>query len=213
MIVAGLALALLSGLWPVGFAGMVAYLNRPLLRYALAYLGGAALVYSAWTALFLTVFRAAGLRTGGGIGIGISSLVLGVLLVAFAVVAWRRPARPANATDATERHRQSSKLIVALGVGLVVWGAPGLPYLAALTLISDARLSATATALYGAVAVVCGLWIIELPLVACLMRPEPTRHRLGQLDRWARDHGRRLLAALLAGVGALLAGVGVRALL
>lgn len=60
MIVAGLALALLSGLWPVGFAGMVAYLNRPVLRYALAYLGGAALVYLAWTALFLTVFRAAG---------------------------------------------------------------------------------------------------------------------------------------------------------
>jgi len=28
MIVAGLALALLSGLWPVGFAGMVAYLSR-----------------------------------------------------------------------------------------------------------------------------------------------------------------------------------------
>jgi len=38
MIVAGLALALVSGLWPVGFAGMVAYLNRPVLRYALAYL-------------------------------------------------------------------------------------------------------------------------------------------------------------------------------
>ncbi len=97
-----------------------------------------------------------------------------------------------------------------------VWScgeAPGLPYLAALTLISGARLSAAATALYGAAAVVCGLWVIELPLVACLMRPEPTRHHLGQLDRWARDHGRRLLAALLAGVGALLAVAGVNTLL
>jgi len=122
MIVAGLALALLSGLWPVGFAGMVAYRIRPVLRYALAYLGGAALVYSAWTAVFLTVFGAAGLRTGGGIGIGISSLVLGVLLVAFAVVAWRRPARPANAIDAAERRRLLAALLAGVGALLAVAG-------------------------------------------------------------------------------------------
>ncbi len=199
MIVAGLALALLSVLWPAGFAGTVAYLGRPVLRYALAYLSGAALVYSAWTALFLTVSAAAGLRTGRSISSGISSLVLGVLLAAFGVVAWRRPAQPARATDATERHRQSSKLIVAFGVGLVVWGGPSLPYLAALKLISDARVGSAATALYGGVAVLCALWIIELPLVVYLVRPELTRRRLGQLDRWARDHGRHLLAALLAG--------------
>ena len=44
MIVPGLALALLSGLWPVGFAGMVGYLDRPVLRYALAYMSGAVLI-------------------------------------------------------------------------------------------------------------------------------------------------------------------------
>jgi Sap-like sulfolipid-1-addressing protein len=213
VIASGLALALLSGVWPVGFAAMVAYLDRPLLRYTLAYLAGAVVAYSAWTALFLTVFRAAGLRGGRGISSGVASVVLGVLLVAFGVWAWRKPARPAKVTDAIDRRRRSPKLITAFGVGLVVWGGPSLPYLAGLKLISDARLSNLATAIYGVIAVVCALWIIELALVVYLLRPEPARHRLGQLNRWARDHGRRLLAVLLACFGMLIAVVGLEALL
>jgi hypothetical protein len=57
----GFGLALLFGLWPMGLATIAALLDRPLLRYAFAYLAGTALALSVGSAV---VFLGLGVEPG-----------------------------------------------------------------------------------------------------------------------------------------------------
>ena len=211
MVSYGIALALLSGLWPVGLAAMVAYLNRPPLRFAIAYLAGAAIVEGTCTALFLTALSVANVTPEENTRDGSVTLALGVLMIAFAAWVWRLPPRPPRAVDAGGERRRSPSPFAALAVGLLMW-LPSPTYLAGLKQISDAGLSTTATALYGCLAVLCVLWIIEIPLILFVVRREATQRHLVQVDRWTRENGRALLVGLTGAIGVVLAVQGITTL-
>jgi cytochrome c biogenesis protein CcdA len=204
-----IGLALLSGLWPVGLAVMVAYLNRPLLRYAVAYLLGAATAEGVSTVVVLAGLSALGATPSNRSRSGWAAIVIGLLMMLFAFWIWTRPPRPPKVKDVpAEDEERGRKVLVAYGLGLVMW-LPSPTYLAALKQISDVEASAGETALYGVIAVLCVLWILELPLAARLLLPRPTKRHLGEVDEWVRAHAQVVLAALTLVCGVILTVSGI----
>jgi hypothetical protein len=189
-------------------AAIAAYLDRPLLRYAFAYLAGAALAESAASAVVLLSFGAAGFTRKTPNRSGWFYVGIGVLMLAFsAVIVIRSRRRPKKSKDEDKRIHEG-RVAVALGLGVVMW-LPSPTYLAALKQINDAHSGWALTTLYAGVAVILVLWILEIPIIFFLLFREPARHHLGTANGWIKQHGRTLLAVLTAigGVAILLKGI------
>jgi hypothetical protein len=204
-------LALLSGLWPVGLAVIAAYLDRPVLRYAFAYLSGAALAESAASAVVLFGLSAAGFTRERPTRSGWFYVAIGVLMLAFAAVVYlrsRRRPKKGKSDDKQEARIREGRVAVAFGLGLVMW-LPSPTYLAALKLIQDTHSGWALTTVYAGIAVILVLWILEIPIIIFLLFRETARHHLGVTNAWLKVHGVAVLAALTAvtGVAVLLKGV------
>jgi hypothetical protein len=198
-------------LWPVGLAAIAAYLDRPLLRYAFAYLAGAALAESASSAVVLVGLGAAGFTRQRPTRSGWLYVAIGLLILAFAAVVYlrsRRRSRKDKPEDKQNKRIHEGRVAVAFGLGLVMW-LPSPTYLAALKQIQDTHSGWALTTLYAAVAVVLVLWILEIPVILFLLFREPARRHLGTTNAWLKQHGVALLAALtaVAGAGILIKGI------
>jgi threonine/homoserine/homoserine lactone efflux protein len=192
-------------------AAIAAYLDRPLLRYAFAYLAGAALAESVGTAVVLLSLGAAGFTRQRPTRSGWFYVAIGVLMLVFAaliVLRSRRRSRKEGAEDKQDSRIHEGRLVVAFGLGLVMW-LPSPTYLAALKQINDTHSGWALTTVYAGVAVILVLWILEIPIIFFLLYRETARHHLGTANGWIKQHGRTLLAVLTAvgGVGILIKGI------
>jgi cytochrome c biogenesis protein CcdA len=193
-------------------AAIAAYLDRPLLRYAFAYLAGAALAESAASAVVLLGLGAAGFTRQRPTRSGWFYVAIGVLMLAFAAVVYLRSQRPRKekekSKDKQDARIHEGRVAVAFGLGLVMW-LPSPTYLAALKQIQDTHSGWELTTVYAAIAVLLVLWILEIPIILFLLFREPARHHLGTTNAWLKQHGVALLAALTAvgGVGILIKGI------
>jgi hypothetical protein len=195
----------------VGLAAIAAYLDRPLLRYAFAFVAGAALASSAGTAAVLIGLGASGFTRQRPTRSGWFYIVVGVLMLAFSaliVLRLRRRVTKGGAEGKRASRIQEGPLAVAFGLGFVMW-LPSPTYVAALKEINDTHSGWALTTVYGAVAVILVLWIIEIPIIFFLLYRETARHHLGTANGWIKEHGRTLLAVLTAvgGVGLLVKGI------
>jgi hypothetical protein len=199
-------------LWPVGLAAIAAYLDRPLLRYAFAYLAGAALAESAASAVVLIGLGAAGFSRQRPTRSGWLYVALGVLILAFAAVVYLRSRRPRKRKDKGDEKQDTrireGRVAVAFGLGLVMW-LPSPTYLAALKQIQDTHSGWALTTVYAGIAVILVLWILEIPVILFLLFREPAGRHLTTTNAWLKEHGVALLAGLtaVAGVGILLKGI------
>jgi cytochrome c biogenesis protein CcdA len=193
-------------------AAIAAYLDRPLLRYAFAYLAGAALAESAASAVVLLGLGAAGFTRQRPTRSGWFYVAIGVLMLAFAAVVYLRSQRPRKekekSKDKQDARIHEGRVAVAFGLGLVMW-LPSPTFLAALKQIEDTHSGWELTTVYAAIAVLLVLWILEIPIIFFLLFREPARHHLGTTNAWLKQHGVALLAALTAvgGVGILIKGI------
>jgi hypothetical protein len=196
----------------VGLAAIATFLDRPLLRYAFAYLAGAALAESAGSAVVLIGLGAAGFTHQRPTRSGWFYVAIGILMLAFAAVIYVRSRRPRKHKEKGEDKQDSrireGRVAVAFGLGLVMW-LPSPTYLAALKQIQDTHSGWALTTLYAGVAVILVLWILEIPIILFLLFRERAQHRLGVTNAWLKEHGVALLAALTAatGVAVLVKGV------
>jgi cytochrome c biogenesis protein CcdA len=201
----------------VGLAAIAAFLDRPLLRYAFAYLSGAALAESAASAVVLLGLGAAGFTRQRPTRSGWFYVAIGILMLAFAAVIYLRSRRPRrhkdkdkdkNGQDKQDARIHEGRVAVAFGLGLVMW-LPSPTYLAALKQIQDTHSGWELTTVYAAIAVILVLWILEIPIILFLLFRETARRQLGVTNAWLKEHGVALLAALTAvtGVAILVKGV------
>jgi hypothetical protein len=189
---------------------MAAYLDRPLLRYAVAYLAGAALAESTASAVVLVGLGAAGFTRDRPTRSGWFYFAIGVLMLAFAGVIYLRSRRPrkTKSDEKQDARVREGRVAVAFGLGLVMW-LPSPTYLAALKLIQDTHSGWALTTVYAGIAVILVLWILEIPIILFLLFREPAQRHLGTANGWLTEHGVALLAALTAfgGVGITLKGI------
>jgi hypothetical protein len=195
----------------VGLAAIAALLDRPLLRYAFAYLSGAALAESAASAVVLLGLGAAGFTRQRPTRSGWFYVAIGGLMLAFAGAVYvrsRRRPRKDEADDKQTTRIHEGRVAVAFGAGLVMW-LPSPTYLAALKQIQDTHSGWELTTLYAGIAVILVLWILEIPIILFLLFRETARHHLGVTNAWLKEHGVALLAALTAvtGVAILVKGI------
>jgi cytochrome c biogenesis protein CcdA len=212
MIGTAFALALLSGLWPVGLAVMAAYLERPLLRYSVAYLAGAAFTESLASAVVLLGLGAAGFSSQHPTRNGWLDIAVGLLMLAFS--AWlmlRERNRPAKSSSSADRRAREGRVAIAFGVGMAMW-LPSATYLAALKEINDSHSGWALTTIYAAICVVLVLWILWIPLLLMLFYRERARGQLERANGWINRHGVALLAGLTAVFGVILIIKGITTL-
>jgi heme/copper-type cytochrome/quinol oxidase subunit 2 len=194
----------------VGLAAIAAYLDRPLLRYAFAYLAGAFLAEGAGTAVVLVSLGAAGFTRQRPTRSGWFYVAIGVLMLVFAAVIVLRSRRPRKdgAADKKDNRLHEGRLVVAFGLGVVMW-LPSPTYFAALKQINDTHSGWALTTVYAAVAVILVLWILEIPIIFFLLYRETARHHLGTANDWIKQHGRTLLAILttVGGVAIIIKGI------
>lgn len=191
----------------MALAAVAAFLDRPLLRYAFAYLAGAVLAESAATAVVLVGLGESGFTRQRPTRSGWFYIAVGLLMLAFAVVAFLRSRRRPKESKRDNRVHEG-RLAVAFGLGIVMW-LPSPTYLAALKQIDDTHSGWALTTVYGAIAVILVLWMVEIPIILFLLWREPVRHHLGRANGWIKRHGPVLLAGLtaVAGVGIVANGI------
>ena len=195
----------------MGLAAIAAFLDRPLLRYAFAYLAGAALAESTASAVVLLGLGAAGFTRQRPMRSGWFYVAIGILMLAFAAALYvrsRRRPKKEQSDDKQDARIREGRVAVAFGLGLVMW-LPSPTFLAALKEINDTHSGWQLTTAYTAVAVVLVLWILWIPVILFLLFREPARRHLGTANDWIRVHGVQLLVGLTAvgGVGILLKGI------
>jgi cytochrome c biogenesis protein CcdA len=181
------------------------------MRYAFAYLAGAALAEGAGSAVVLITLGAAGFTRKQPHRSGWFYVAIGILMLAFAVVIYlrsRHPKKKDPSEDKQDARIHEGRVAVAFGLGLVMW-LPSPTYLAALKEIQDTHSGWALTTVYAAIAVILVVWILVIPIVLFLLFREPARRQLHKTNGWLKDHGPALLAGLTAvgGVGILLKGI------
>jgi cytochrome c biogenesis protein CcdA len=211
MIGTAFALALLSGLWPVGLAVMAAYLERPLLRYSVAYLAGAALTESLATAIVLLGLGAAGFSSQNHTRNGWLDIAIGVLMLAFSAWLMLVERNKPRSSSSQDRRAREGRVAIAFGVGMAMW-LPSATYLAALKEINDSHSGWALTAVYAAICVVLVLWILWIPLLLFVFYRERSRAQLERANAWINQHGIALLAGLTAIFGVVITIKGITTL-
>ncbi|HET7245822.1 MAG TPA: GAP family protein [Streptosporangiaceae bacterium] len=206
MLIQAAGLALLAALSPTALLVAAVYLgsSRPRLVTAF-YLAGAAAMSLVMAVALLAILRGVNLQRPAEhtprYGL---RLVLGILLLAAAVVAARRKARPPDPAKANQGFL--SKMVAdpaptsAFLVGILVF-APGVSFLAAVQVIATARASLDLTVLALIIVVVINVLLVWVPIVVHLVAPEATTRRLTAFNGWLRAHGKLILTCVLVAVG------------
>jgi hypothetical protein len=208
-------LALIASLYPFGLAALFLLLqaSRPKAR-AGVFLAGAAVCTLTVGFLFVFALRGAGVNQNGEqtprygleLGLGIAFL-LGAWLVAGHVPKPKTDDEPSRVTKAA-----GAGLFAVFVVGIAMY-TPSPTYLAALEVVSSAKLSTAATAAWVVFVVFLLLVTIEVPILLFWLAPGWTIPKLSALNLWLGRNGRRFFAVVLAVLGVWEAARGLVGLL
>lgn len=199
MLIQAAGLALLAALSPTALLIAAIYLGsaRPRLVTAF-YLAGAVLMSLVMGVILLAVLRSVNLQRPAEhtprYGL---RLILGILLLAAAVVVARRQPRPPDPSKPPKGF--VAKMVAdpaplsAFLVGLLVF-APGVSFLAAVQVIATASTGPLVTLTGLLIVITVGLLLVWLPLLGYLAAPTATTDRLRSCNDWLRDHGREATA-------------------
>jgi hypothetical protein len=139
-------------------------------------------------------------------------LVLGILLLAGAIVVARRKARPPDPAKAQQGF--VSRLVAdpaplsAFFVGILIF-APGVTFLAAVQVIATARAPFDLTLIALIIVVVINVLLVWLPIVLHLVFPEATTRYLTGFNGWLRAHGKVVVICVLVAVGGIMVVNGI----
>ncbi len=124
-------------------------------------------------------------------------LAIGILILGFAIYVWFRPPRGPKAA----KQRRELGLVGLLMVGLVMY-TPAPLYLAALHSIAKAHDSVLVTILSVVLVAAIYMLVIEIPVIAHAIWPEPTIRVVTAVNAWLGRYGRTivLLAAMAFGI-------------
>jgi hypothetical protein len=208
-------LAALAALYPPALLVAAVYLSTASpRRLAGLFLVGAVLMTTVTGIVVLVAIRAGGFslpahrqpRYGLRTGLG------GLCLLAAGYLTWRyrhraradasrpgKPRKPGRISRMTARPRP----LTALALGILMF-SPGAGFIAAVQVIATAKASVASTAGALVMVVVITLTFAWLPVVLFLVAPGATTRALKGINAWLSVHGRALLAAALAAIGAIL---------
>jgi hypothetical protein len=214
MLIQAAGLALLAALSPTALLIAAVYLgsSRPRLVTAF-YLAGALAMSLLMAVVLLAVLRGVNLQRPAEhtprYGL---RLVLGILLLAAAVVVARRKARPPDPAKANQGFL--SKMVAdpaptsAFLVGILVF-APGVSFLAAVQVVATARASFDLTLIALIIVVVINVLLVWLPILLHLIFPGATTRYLTAFNGWLRAHGKVILICVLVAVGGIMVVNGI----
>lgn len=208
-----LVMAIAVSLEPFRIGMAVLMLNRPRpIVQLFAFLCGGFVMGMAVGVVVLFVLRPA-LLGSAHFTLPKVQIVIGVLALLVAAVlatGLRLPKsdEPGRLSAQARRLATGSSPWVAAVAGLGI-ALPSIDYLAALAVILAT--GAPAPTQVGALVAfnVVAFALVEIPLFAYLIAPERTKTTMDGLHRWLQSRRRRDVAALLAGIGALLVVVGL----
>ena len=139
--------------------------------------------------------------------IGTTALLAAAVIAAVDVARWKRP-RTGKLAAQAQRLLTADSLWVAGAAGLGI-ALPSVDYLAALAVILAS--GAAVTTQVGALVLfhVLAFAVVEIPLLAYVFAPGPTRRAMAAVHDWIRSRRRIEVATLLAAVGGLLLAAGI----
>ena len=139
-------------------------------------------------------------------------LILGILLLAAAVVVARRQPRPPDPNKPPKgfvgKMVADPAPLSAFLVGLLVF-APGVSFLAAVQVIATAQASFDLTVLALTIVVVINVLLVWLPIVVHLVAPGFATRHLTAFNTWLRAHGKLILICVLVAVGGIMVVNGI----
>jgi hypothetical protein len=214
MLIQAAGLALLAALSPTALLVAAVYLGSSRPRVVTAfYLAGAVVMSLIMAVVILELLRGVNLQRPSEhtprYGL---RLVLGILLLAGAVVVARRKARPPDPAKAQQGF--VSRLVAdpaplsAFFVGILIF-APGVTFLAAVQVIATARAPFDLTLIALIIVVVINVLLVWLPIVLHLVFPEATTRYLTGFNGWLRAHGKVVLICVLVAVGGIMVVNGI----
>ncbi len=214
MLIQAAGLALLAALSPTALLVAAVYLGSARPRVVTAfYLAGAVVMSLIMAVVILEVLRSVNLQRPSEhtprYGL---RLVLGILLLAAAIVVARRKARPPDPAKAQQGF--VSRLVAdpaplsAFFVGILIF-APGVTFLAAVQVIATARASFDLTLIALIIVVVINVLLVWLPIVLHLIFPGATARYLTGFNGWLRAHGKVVLICVLVAVGGIMVVNGI----
>jgi Sap-like sulfolipid-1-addressing protein len=213
MLIQAAGLALLAALSPTALLIAAVYLGsaRPRLVTAF-YLAGAVLMSLLMGVILLAVLRSVNLqRPAERTPRYELRLVLGILLLAAAVIVARRQPRP---PDPDKPKGFVAKMVAdpapwsAFLVGLLIF-APGVSFLAAVQVIATARASLDLTVFALTLVVVINVLLVWVPIVVHLVAPGFATRHLTAFNGWLRAHGKLILICVLVAVGGIMVVNGI----
>lgn len=214
MLIQAAGLALLAALSPTALLIAAVYLGsaRPRLVTAF-YLAGAVLMSLVMGVILLAVLRSVNLqRPSEHTPRYELRLILGILLLAGAVVVARRQPRPPDPSKPPKGF--VAKLVAdpaplsAFLVGLLIF-APGVSFLAAVQVIATAQASLDLTVIALTIVVVINVLLVWLPIVVHLVAPGFATRHLTAFNAWLRAHGKLILICVLVAVGGIMVVNGI----
>ena len=214
MLIQAAGLALLAALSPTALLVAAVYLGSSRPRVVTAfYLAGAIVMSLIMAVVILELLRSVNLQRPSEhtprYGL---RLVLGILLLAGAIVVARRKARPPDPAKAQQGF--VSRLVAdpaplsAFFVGILIF-APGVTFLAAVQVIATARAPFDLTLIALIIVVVINVLLVWLPIVLHLVFPEATTRYLTGFNGWLRAHGKVVVICVLVAVGGIMVVNGI----
>jgi hypothetical protein len=185
--------------------------SRPLsITFLIGWVLGLALVMLAFTLLAFLIPTAPPRRSQ--VAIGVLMILVGVAVIVFAIVLWRRgagrpkPELPAWMSDVGKLHPwQAFGLALLLNVrpkAILMSIAGGLS-------IRSAHLSSADTAIVIGVYTILAASAVAFPIVASLIAPKKTKSGLIKARSWITDNGRIVGALILIVIGVVIIGNGL----
>lgn len=215
-----LPLAISAAVYPPALVVLLLMLSADHPRgLVFAYFCGALLVTVTAGLITLALLKGAGLTTQSSKSAsGSVYIVVGVLLLVLAGLAWRRRARPSvaqpEASDAgsgrvarlTQHALSSHKWAFALGLAMFL---PSPLYILAVKEIADSGGPASSDVLAVLICAAGVLLFVEIPLIALFFRPDRVADTITRFDGWLKRNGWTLAAilALIGGVYSIVKGI------
>jgi hypothetical protein len=208
-----IVMAIAIGLEPFRIGMTVLMLNRPRPHLQLlAFLCGGFTMGMAVGLVVLFVLRQH-LLNSAHFTLPKVQMTIGTMALLAAAYLFLRPARAKTDENGwmarlATRLTEGGSLWVAAVAGLTI-ALPSVDFLAVLAVILASGYGAATQVAALVLFQVIAFGLIEIPLVAYLVAPQPTLRAMTSLNEWLRARRRREVAALLAAVGVILIGVGV----
>jgi hypothetical protein len=209
MLITILVMAIAVSLEPfrIGMTALMLNRPRPMLQLLAFLCGGFAMGMTVGVVVLFVLRRR--LPGSAYFTLPMVQIFIGVLALLAAVLVMKRSpaAGPGKLAARAQRLVTGRSLWVAGVAGLGI-ALPSIDYLAALAVILASGAAALtqvgALLMFNVVAFV----LVEVPLLAYLLAPQPTRASMEALHDWVRSRRRIEVATLLAGVGSVLLIVG-----